>query len=72
MLPDYVRDQLSGMEVRRSRAVIVHTRCDPAIPAAVEQVVREFGFREVIHAVAGSTISCHCGPNTLGIVFLRK
>ena len=27
---------------------------------------------EVIHTVAGSTISCHCGPNTLGILFLRK
>ena len=72
VLPDYVRDQLTGKEVQRSRAVIVHTRCDPAIPAAVEQIVREYGFREIIHAVAGSTISCHCGPNTLGILFLRK
>ena len=72
VLPDYVRDQLAGKEVRTERVVIVHTRCDPAIPAAVEQVAREYGFREVIHAVAGSTISCHCGPNTLGIVFLRK
>ena len=26
----------------------------------------------VITAVAGSTISCHCGPNTLGVIFLRK
>ena len=72
VLPDYVRDQLDGKEVRTDRIVIVHTRCDPAIPAAVEQVVREYGFQEIIHAVAGSTISCHCGPNTLGILFLRK
>ena len=72
VLPDYVRDQLTGKAVRTDRIVIVHTRCDPAIPAAVEQIVREFGFQEVIHAVAGSTISCHCGPNTLGILFLRK
>ena len=72
VLPDYVRDQLDGREVRKERAVIVHTRCDPAIPAAVEQVVREFGFKEIIHAVAGCTISCHCGPNTLGLLFLRK
>lgn len=72
VLPDYVRDQLDGKEVRTERVVIVHTRCDPAIPAAVEQVVREYGFREIIHTVAGSTISCHCGPNTLGILFLRK
>ena len=72
VLPDYVRDQLTGKDVRTNRIVIVHTRCDPAIPLAVEQVVREFGFEEVIHTVAGSTISCHCGPNTLGILFLRK
>lgn len=72
VLPDYVRDQLDGKDVRTNRIVIVHTRCDPAIPAAVEQVVREYGFQEVIHTVAGSTISCHCGPNTLGILFLRK
>ena len=72
VLPDYVRDQLAGKEVRQERVVIVHTRCDPAIPAAVEQVVREYGFREIIHAVAGCTISCHCGPNTLGVIFLRK
>ena len=72
VLPDYVRDQLNGKEARTERVVIVHTRCDPAIPAAVEQVVREYGFRKIIHAVAGSTISCHCGPNTLGVLFLRK
>ena len=72
VLPDYVRDQLNGKDVRTNRIIIVHARCDPAIPAAVEQVVREFGFEAVIHTVAGSTISCHCGPNTLGILFLRK
>lgn len=72
VLLDYVRDQLEGKDVRSERVVIVHTRCDPAIPAAVEQVVREYGFQEILHAVAGSTISCHCGPNTLGILFLRK
>ena len=35
-------------------------------------MVRQSGFREVTTAVAGCTISCHCGPNTLGIIFLRK
>ena len=72
VLHDYVRDQLDGKEVRTERALIVHTRCDPAIPAAVEQVVKEYGFREIFRVVAGSTISCHCGPNTLGVLFLRK
>lgn len=72
VLPDYVRDQLTGKNVDLNRVFVVSTRCDPAIPAAVCDVVKEFGFREVLTAVAGCTISCHCGPNTLGIVFLRK
>ena len=72
VLPDYVRDQLTGKNVDLNRIFVVSTRCDPAIPAAVCDVVKEFGFREVLTAVAGCTISCHCGPNTLGIIFLRK
>jgi len=72
VLPDYVRDQLTGKNVDLERIFVVYTRCDPAIPAAICDVVKEFGFRNVITAVAGCTISCHCGPNTLGVIFLRK
>ena len=72
VLPDYVRDQLKDKNVDLNRAFVVHTRCDPSIPTAVCDIVKEFGFRDVVTAVAGCTISCHCGPNTLGIIFLRK
>lgn len=72
VLSDYVLDQLAGKDVDQDRVFVVHTRCDPSIPENVCDMVRQFGFREVITAVAGCTISCHCGPNTLGIIFLRK
>ena len=72
VLPDYVLDQLTGKDVSLDRVFVVHTRCDPAIPAAVKGQLRRAGFEEIIETVAGSTISCHCGPNTLGILFLRK
>lgn len=72
VLPDYVQDQLSGKNVDLDQIIVVHTRCDPSIPEEVCGMVRQFGFRQVTTAVAGCTISCHCGPNTLGIVFLRK
>lgn len=72
VLPDYVRDQLADKDVDLDRVFVVHTRCDPAIPAAICELVRGCGFREVFTAVAGCTISCHCGPNTLGVIFLRK
>ena len=71
VLPGYVRDQLDGKQVRKDRVFITYTRCDPAVPAAVEQVVKEYGFREIIHTNAGCTVSCHCGPNTLGVLFIR-
>ena len=29
-------------------------------------------FGEVIETAAGSTISCHCGPCCLGVLFFRK
>ena len=72
VLADYVQDQLAGKNVDLDRIFVVHTRCDPAIPEEVCAMVRQSGFREVTTAVAGCTISCHCGPNTLGIIFLRK
>ena len=72
VLSDYVLDQLAGKDVDQDRVFVVHTRCDPSIPEKVCDMVRQFGFREVITAVAGCTISCHCGPNTLGVIFLRK
>ncbi len=72
VLSDYVLDQLAGKNVNQDRIFVVHTRCDPEVPEAVCDMVRQFGFREVLTAVAGCTISCHCGPNTLGIIFLRK
>ena len=72
VLPDYARDQLAGKNVDLNRIFVVYSGRDPAVPASICEVVRQYGFKEVLTADAGCTISCHCGPNTLGIVFLRK
>lgn len=72
-LSDYAAELFTGKDVDLDRVFVANTRCDdPGIPEAVCATVRQFGFREVLTAVAGSTISCHCGPNTLGICFFRK
>lgn len=72
VLLDYVRDQLGPGDYRRDRCVIVHAACKPETVAAVRAVVDEYGFDEVIVGEAGCTISSHCGPNTLGVLFLKK
>ena len=40
---------------------------------AVRAVCREEGhFEELLETQAGCTICNHCGPNTLGVLFVRK
>ena len=39
----------------------------------VEKAVLEtIPFEKVYHSTASCTISCHCGPRTLGVLFVTK
>lgn len=74
-LANYVKDKLQGREdIDRSVLILVHTRIDdPASMEAVRAQIAASGeFGVVYTAEAGCTISCHCGPNTLGVMFARK
>ena len=43
------------------------------IPNEIAEMVRASGFfKEVIITKAGCTVSAHCGPNTLGVLFIRN
>ena len=70
----YVRDRLGDMSgVDTGRIFITDSGIDESCRAAAERAVRERGdFKEIIHTRAGCTVSCHCGPGTLGILFYRK
>ena len=37
-----------------------------------EEIRKHVAFDEIIHTYAGCTVSNHCGPNCLGILFYRK
>lgn len=51
---------------------IAYTTATPEmVNAAVEKCVNA-GFKEIVLARAGATISSHCGANTLGIFYIRK
>ena len=39
---------------------------------AKEMVQQYMDFDEILITHAGSTISSHCGPKTLGVLFIRK
>ncbi|MCQ2800011.1 MAG: DegV family protein [Bacilli bacterium] len=41
-----------------------------AVEAVIERV-KQAGFRNVYVNYAGATISCHCGPNTIGVFYMN-
>lgn len=70
----YIRGRLEGREdIRLDRIFITHSGCPQEIVEKAESLVRELHpFREVIVTTAGSTITSHCGPDCLGVLFLKK
>lgn len=73
-LTAYVKDRLADPDTVDTRRVfITDSGVSEDIRASVEKTVRALvPFQEVIHTRAGCTVSCHCGPGTLGILFYRK
>ena len=72
-LHKYIEDCLSADSFDPQRAFVTHAGCDPEIVEFVHsQVVASGHFNEVLVSRAGCTISSHCGPNTLGIIFAHK
>ncbi len=72
---DYVVDRLKGRDdIEKNRIFITHTKCDKKVVKEVEAKINELypGFNEILETTAGCTITSHCGPNTLGILFIRK
>ena len=52
---------------------IHHTPCDDGIVESVIDYVKSLDyFDEVIETEAGTTIGSHCGPNTLGVLFIEN
>ena len=74
VVEDYIRDRLTGREdIDFSRVVLVDACRTASLVETASRLLAEDGrFGEVIRAKAGCTIFCHCGPDTLGIMFLRK
>jgi DegV family protein with EDD domain len=74
-LVSYVKERLEGRDdLDTSMPIfITQTKVSEESYAAVQEAVKEYGhFETVYETVAGCTVSCHCGPGTLGILFVRK
>lgn len=73
-LTSYVRDRLENREDLDGGILFVtKTPVTEKCYSAVMEAVKTYGnFQHVYETDAGCTVSCHCGPGTLGVLFVRK
>ncbi len=73
-LATYIKDRLSDRsDIDENILFVTRTPVSNECIDAVSSAVNEYSvFKNVYWTNAGSTISCHCGPGTLGVLFVRK
>lgn len=70
----YIEDRIGGRnDLVLRRVFITHSGVPQSvIDAAVETVKKLQRFERIDVTRAGCTVSCHCGPGTIGVLFIRK
>lgn len=71
---DYVHDLEAELkQAKTDRIFITHSNCNAETVQAVSDYLNNTNrFKEVIVTSAGSVISSHCGPGTLGVLFVAE
>ena len=69
---DYTKDMEAGLrKAKKDRVFITHSGCDDETIATVKAYLEELQvFDEILITRAGGVISCHCGPGTLGVLYI--
>ena len=70
----YAKDLEAAMqESRPDRVFITHSGCDARAVDAVRDYLSSLDiFDEILETRAGGVVSSHCGPGTLGVLFIAK
>ena len=68
----YVKDLESDLKTARpDRVFITHSGCSREVVEEVRAYLESLHkFREIHETRAGGVISSHCGPGTLGVLFI--
>lgn len=69
---EYVKDMEEELlKAKPDRVFITHSGCDQEIIDQVYDYLKQLNvFEEILVSRAGSVISSHCGPGTLGVLFI--
>lgn len=70
----YVRERLKDNDdVDLARIMITHTPvAEGVVDAVTNEIKAHKEFGEILDTDAHCTVACHCGPNTLGILYVHK
>lgn len=70
----YIKERLAGKKIRPQHVFITNSgEVDESVLKELEALVREtIEVQEVHFSVAGATISSHCGPKCLGVLFINE
>ena len=72
VIASYCRDTLEQFaNPDLSVAFVTHTLATPEMVAIAIDALRKRGFKTIYETKAGATITSHCGPQTLGILFIN-
>ena len=71
---DYVHDLEQDLKsAKKERVFITHSGCDAVVVEAVRSYLEGLQvFDEILETRAGGVISSHCGPGTLGVLFIER
>ncbi len=69
---EYVKDMEADLKcAKKGRVFITHSGCDQTVIGQVRDYLVSLNhFDEILETVAGGVISSHCGPGTLGVLFI--
>ena len=71
---EYVKDMEQDLlNARKDRVFITHSPCDRAVIDSVRAYLESLHhFDEILETDAGGVIASHCGPGTLGVLFIAE
>lgn len=69
---DYCKDTLDEFDTPDlSVAFVTHTYASPEMVEEAKKALQAKGFKTIYESLAGATITSHCGPKTLGILYIN-
>lgn len=74
VIDTYTQERLSDLNsIEKDRIFITHSGIDKEIVDSVYEAIKSKNyFDEILITRAGCTVSSHCGPGTLGVLYINK